>query len=426
MKKILLKIMISIFLIFNQTTNCQNFFPVNIGNAFQYRGVLSGNWPGGGGSYDTWFRFFLSKDTIIDGKKYYKFIGDNLILSTTFYFTNPIFFYDQYEQKLFVRFQGDSLDKLAADFKHIGYYTSYLSGEPLEYYSYGINVDTIWGRIVKSYSMEHNTPYKRKKFKFVDGLGLCYQSMLDIAEPTLWSSSFDSLVAVIVDSLGYNNNFSVNFLNLSPLINRPLDAFPFVLTASYSAMVPKLIDSFYVEIWHIRNDTIKRYFKVDFSYSQAYVPILPSWLKVGDIIKIRAKISEKSIFRNTDYFPEKGFAYIKVLPAITDVNENNLDLRFVLEQNHPNPFNPSTMISWQSPVSGWQTLKIYDILGNEIATLVDEYRDAGRYEVEFNAVETRRGLSLPSGVYFYQLRVTEPSSSSGQVFVETKKMILMR
>jgi hypothetical protein len=54
---------------------------------------------------------------------------------------------------------------------------------------------------------------------------------------------------------------------------------------------------------------------------------------------------------------------------------------FELLQNYPNPFNPSTYISWQSPVSSHQTIKVFDILGNEIATLVDEYKPAGRYEV---------------------------------------------
>ena len=99
---------------------------------------------------------------------------------------------------------------------------------------------------------------------------------------------------------------------------------------------------------------------------------------------------------------------------------------FSLEQNYPNPFNPGTKISWQSPVSGWQTLKVYDILGNEVATLVDEYREAGSYEIEFNAAKTNHGVSLPSGVYFYQLRVVDPSSSSGQDFVDTKRMVLIR
>lgn len=85
---------------------------------------------------------------------------------------------------------------------------------------------------------------------------------------------------------------------------------------------------------------------------------------------------------------------------------------FKLEQNYPNPFNPSTKISWQSPVNAHQTLKIYDVLGNEVTTLVNEYRSAGNFEIEFNA----SGLS--SGIYFYQLKVGE--------FISTKKMVLIR
>ena len=85
---------------------------------------------------------------------------------------------------------------------------------------------------------------------------------------------------------------------------------------------------------------------------------------------------------------------------------------FALMQNYPNPFNPSTKISWQSPVSGWQTIKIYNVLGKEIAALVDEYREAGNYDVEFNA------SNLSSGVYYYQLK-------SGS-FIQTRKMTLVK
>jgi ligand-binding sensor domain-containing protein len=91
---------------------------------------------------------------------------------------------------------------------------------------------------------------------------------------------------------------------------------------------------------------------------------------------------------------------------------------FNLFQNYPNPFNPSTKIRWQSPVSSWQTIKVYDVLGNEVVTLVDEFKPAGNYEVEFNAVETLHAMSLPSGVYFYQLKAGD--------YIGTKKMILLR
>ncbi len=92
--------------------------------------------------------------------------------------------------------------------------------------------------------------------------------------------------------------------------------------------------------------------------------------------------------------------------------EINPPAKFSLEQNYPNPFNPSTKISWQSPVSSWQTLKVYDVLGNEVATLVNEEKLAGEYEVEFKAVE------LSSGIYFYQLKVGE--------FIQTKKMTILK
>jgi endo-1,4-beta-xylanase len=107
----------------------------------------------------------------------------------------------------------------------------------------------------------------------------------------------------------------------------------------------------------------------------------------------------------------------------TDVDdENNQPKTFVLNQNYPNPFNPTTTISWHSPVDSWQTLKIYDALGNEVATLVDEYKTAGNYEVKFSVEggfasggETNK---LTSGVYFYQLKAGN--------YIDTKKFVLLK
>jgi hypothetical protein len=100
-------------------------------------------------------------------------------------------------------------------------------------------------------------------------------------------------------------------------------------------------------------------------------------------------------------------------PGIVSVdNELNLVNEFNLFQNYPNPFNPSTVISYQLPVASNVTLKVYDVLGREIATLVNEEKPAGSYEVDFNA----NGLS--SGVYFYTLRLNDKSYS--------KSMILMK
>jgi sugar lactone lactonase YvrE len=97
--------------------------------------------------------------------------------------------------------------------------------------------------------------------------------------------------------------------------------------------------------------------------------------------------------------------------TVVDRSNENPQI-FNLFQNYPNPFNPSTKIIWQLPVGGNATLKVYNILGREVATLVNEYKPAGNYETEFNAA------ALPSGVYFYQLKAGE--------YINTKKMILLR
>ncbi|MDY0083241.1 MAG: FG-GAP-like repeat-containing protein [Ignavibacteriaceae bacterium] len=107
---------------------------------------------------------------------------------------------------------------------------------------------------------------------------------------------------------------------------------------------------------------------------------------------------------------------------ITEI-EINTPANFSLEQNYPNPFNPSTKIRYHISGGSHITLKIFDILGNEVAVLADEFRNAGSYEVNFQSITGSHHLS--SGVYFYQLKAVDPESNSGKVLIETKKMILI-
>ncbi len=86
--------------------------------------------------------------------------------------------------------------------------------------------------------------------------------------------------------------------------------------------------------------------------------------------------------------------------------------KFSLQQNYPNPFNPSTSIQYAISSRQFVSLKVYDVLGKEIATLVNEEKSAGSYEIGFNASH------LASGIYYYQLRAGD--------YVETKKMVLMK
>ncbi len=123
-----------------------------------------------------------------------------------------------------------------------------------------------------------------------------------------------------------------------------------------------------------------------------------------------------SVTGDTLYVSDYGTRSLRMIVGIlglTDVEEEaELPNKFNLEQNYPNPFNPTTSIEYSVSSSEHVTLKVYDILGKEIATLVNEQKQNGKYEVKFDAV------NLPSGVYIYQL--------NSDSFNKVKKMILQK
>ena len=107
------------------------------------------------------------------------------------------------------------------------------------------------------------------------------------------------------------------------------------------------------------------------------------------------------VMHNRIFFSKEGDEELSFVPT-----------ELTLEQNYPNPFNPTTTINYSIPVAGSVELKIYDVLGNEVATLVNENKAPGNYSTDFNA------SSLASGIYIYTLRANN--------FVQTKKMLLMK
>ncbi|MGB5530502.1 MAG: choice-of-anchor V domain-containing protein [Ignavibacteriaceae bacterium] len=120
-------------------------------------------------------------------------------------------------------------------------------------------------------------------------------------------------------------------------------------------------------------------------------------------------------------FGENFIVTVIDLPVIVE-KENMAPKGFALYQNYPNPFNPTTKIKFTIPSNVKRemsnvTLKVYDVLGNEVATLVDEVKSGGEYEVEFNVTQDS-SPTITSGVYFYQIKTEN--------FVETKKMVLMK
>ncbi|MDR3666572.1 MAG: T9SS type A sorting domain-containing protein [Ignavibacteriaceae bacterium] len=139
---------------------------------------------------------------------------------------------------------------------------------------------------------------------------------------------------------------------------------------------------------HIKHDTLKAR------------ELLSEIKAIGSIdveVGMRTKIAENLLYKNN---------------YSTTGKTKEVPVDYLLSQNYPNPFNPSTTIKYQIPESGMVSLKIYDILGREVANLVNEYKNQGKYDINFNASK------LASGVYIYQFRVND--------YVSSKKMILLK
>ena len=158
----------------------------------------------------------------------------------------------------------------------------------------------------------------------------------------------------------------------------------------------------------------------DFAYSDWPIPIDLSYtdtdlltgglggFPVGDLNWFPTQYASWKAQASTEYANIQN-----VLDVGTDVKQvEGLPVSYKLDQNYPNPFNPTTVINFTIPKAGNVTLKVYNALGQEVATLLDEYKDASNYQVNFNA------SMLSSGIYFYTLKVNE--------FTQTKKMMLVK
>lgn len=114
---------------------------------------------------------------------------------------------------------------------------------------------------------------------------------------------------------------------------------------------------------------------------------------------------------NADFAKAKWAEILSIITSVRD-EEAGIPENFALLQNYPNPFNPATIINYQQPTSNWVTLKVYDVLGKEVATLVNEKQEAGVYNVSFD------GTRLSSGVYYYQIKAG--------TFSQTNRMLLLK
>lgn len=148
------------------------------------------------------------------------------------------------------------------------------------------------------------------------------------------------------------------------------------------------------------------------------------WKTIGSV-EGNGTTTEKSNYIFTDKSPVNGVSYYRLKQIDFDgtfkiFNAEMVEFAqvkdYTLEQNYPNPFNPSTVINYSIPVAGQVNLKIYNLLGSEVAVLVDEYKEAGNYSVEFSTEDLKN--SLGSGVYIYTLKAGS--------FTQTRKMVVIK
>ena len=160
------------------------------------------------------------------------------------------------------------------------------------------------------------------------------------------------------------------------------------------------------------NDTIAAYNTPKTSQYSITFPIDTTLLQNGYSFNYRVIAKDKGIIQETSISPDSGY-YHCLWDFTSGIGDETTGVNnYSLKQNYPNPFNPSTRIQYAISSRQLVTLKVYDVLGKEIATLVNEEKSAGSYEIEFNASH------LASGIYYYQLRAGD--------YVETKKMILLK
>ena len=211
----------------------------------------------------------------------------------------------------------------------------------------------------------------------------------------------------------YGNNFNVNTNSLYYVFQKP-DSDKIIIKTPDNSLVKfnsvdvyqvseTSTDSLIIEGW---KDSVK-------VYSEEFYGLY-SWqvlkLNYDNINKIVIKLSPGDTTQLTDYnFDNFSFTG----NSLTSLNKPETGPKdYTLSQNYPNPFNPSTKIDYSLPKAGNVVIKVYDMLGKEVATLVDGYRSAGSYSTDFNAA------NLSSGIYVYELRSNK--------FVSIKKMILLK
>ena len=358
--------------------------------------------------------------TYLDDKLYYKMNG-------FFGFSNnTLIKYDTLSQRIIISKGG--IDYTFLDFsKSIG--EVYQQIQPNGSFN---DIKNISGSIVVlsdtliTRGFLRNTPMISGTYNFAENIGFVSQDEINRVNYGSYEDIFLIEYKIYNPSLFHDKHeylATINFDNISfvPETNRIVQNFQIlhhlsVLTNNllgFSYIKNAYLESFYYNgadtIWN-NNFNIPQTTEIDFSLNYQFDT---TKYNQGYHLYYRIAAVDKGIVADTFYSPQTGYYKLFWKDSTTSVTQTEFEaLTYSLSQNYPNPFNPVSKIVFTIPKRENVSLKVYDILGSEITTLVNKELDAGKYEVDFS------GKDLSSGIYIYQIKAG--------AFRETKKMILMR
>jgi len=399
----------------------KNMFPLSVNSIYQYFVNRYGNHSGY--SYGIGTRKVI-RDTSINALKYFKFSN-----------SESWYRYDPDSNRAFIRQNGN--EGLYCDF-------NLLNGETFEKYDPKYNVyltTTIFEDSIKIFGSNRNTiewynhqwGYYNYE-NFANNIGI-----IDFTDGYSGSGPdyehYSKLIsALIYDSTGNYSYYSEDIkpeIVFSPLNKLSLyDSNNFTMQVShkynrnstpYSGEIV-YIDTVFIE--YSNNNSVgsspvkfvggaRTPLTSDYKFSLLFDT---SAFKLDDTVKYRIVTRDIQIIPKYFYEPSDGY-FTAAIGSLNSFRDENTEIKsYLLYNNYPNPFNPTTFIKYDIVKNGNVSLKVYDVLGNEVATLVNEEKQPGSYEVEFQS--TVGNQQLASGIYFYQLRAGE--------FVQTKKMVLLR
>ncbi|MDR3609995.1 MAG: T9SS type A sorting domain-containing protein [Ignavibacteriaceae bacterium] len=412
---ILLLLGISVFNFPQSVYVGNNYLPLHLGNTYQYFKSYSNN-------YFTSYIIdttTITRDTVINNNTYFNYSGlmrysesDKKIYK----FVSP---YDRVYMD-FNKAIGDTFNQDYVVFNDTNYAT--VKGGSTTLFSQSYNYKGF-------YRVQAFVPYDTYTEYYAENFGSYFSGSYYYGMGGGTYAYSNIMMAILYDSLGNmhyytghhkpqiivtpltvinSNNFNLNF-DVGHYYNRnsgiPVEG------------LVNFIDSVVFESYYKKGDSLLsnpellvQYLSI--GHYTVTTTLDTALMKSGFAFNYRIIAKDKGIIQETSISPDAG--YYKCVWDFGQGIENKKEISadYMLSQNYPNPFNPNTLISFSLPSRQFISLKVYDILGNEITTLVNEEKPAGNYKINFNA------SNLHSGVYFYSIRAGS--------FTDTKKLILIK